>query len=191
MNSLSQAGQDLFVSSIWPWLHDDEPNTFLDIGCAGLTISNTLALEQIGWRGWLVDNSEEARIASVHRASPFYLDDAIRLNYLFLPQTVGYLSLDCDQWSMGALHRVFDTAPNTLFRVVTCEHDSYQRGETLRTPMLELLADAGYDVLCADVCHEGKPFEIWAVHPDIVDMERADKFRRDKPTEWKDMFNAK
>jgi hypothetical protein len=181
MSFVSQAGQDQYVNALWP-----SPGRFLDIGAAGLSISNTLALERKGWTGWLVDNSPEAEKASRERPAQFICCDATRLDYSFLPPIVEYLSLDIDSASFSALCQLpLDT---TKFRIITAEHDRYERGEALRTPMLGLLANAGYDVLCPDVCHEGKSFEIWAVHPELVDMSIAEKFRRDKPTDWKEIL---
>jgi hypothetical protein len=185
MNSRSQAGQDRFVNALHP-----QPGTFLDIGAAGLAISNTLGLEEIGWTGILVDNSPEAARASTVRKAWFKLADATQRDYSFLPPIVDFLSLDVDGASLDALRKIFASAPKTSFRTITVEHDQYERGESLRTPMLELLRAKGYDILCPDVCHEGKSFEIWAVKPELVDMTVAEKFRRDKPTDWKEILNV-
>lgn len=184
MKSYSQAGQDLFVHALRP-----KPGLYLDVGAAGLSISNTLGLEEIGWTGWLIDNSVEAQRASANRLSRFFCEDATGIHYEpFTPSIMDYGSFDIDGATLAAMCRVFETAPGTRFRVLTCEHDFYARGDTLRTPMLKLLQSKGYDILCSDVCHEGKSFEIWAVHPDLVDMSIANKFRRDKPTEWKEIL---
>lgn len=180
MNSYSQAGQDQFVHALHP-----SPGVFLDIGCAGRSISNTLALEEIGWSGVLVDNSVEAMKDSAGRKPTFVLADAVALDYSFLPPVVDYLSLDVDFASLAVLRRL--PLHETRFRIITVEHDSYQHGETLRTPMLEILKTRGYDVLCADVCNPD-PFEIWCVDPKLVDMSIAEKFRRNQPTQWRDIL---
>lgn len=184
MNFYAQAGQDRYCCRLLGHAPRIERN-FLDVGCAGLSISNTLGLEEIGWSGWLVDNSVEAMKASMGRKAAFIFADASQLDYSFLPPIVSYLSLDVDQYSLASLRKIFETA-KTRFRVITAEHDSYSRGETLRTPMLELLKDNGYDILCADVCNPD-PFEIWAIDPKLVDMTIAEQFRRNYATHWKEI----
>lgn len=181
----SQAGQTRFVDALTPY-----PGTFLDVGAAGLSISNTLGLEESGWTGWLVDNSTEARDASAARKAKFFCMDATQLDYSFLPKTVDYLSLDVDEASLDAMIQILKSG--TVFGVVTAEHDFYRNGERLRTPMIELLTGHGYEILCSDVCHEGKSFEVWAVHPRLVNMTMAfaEKFRRDKPTDWREILNV-
>jgi hypothetical protein len=183
MKSYAQAGQDVFARLLHP-----EPGVFLDVGAAGLSISNTLALEEAGWTGTLVDISHEALRASSGRKAKFICDDATKIDYSFLPSEVGYLSVDCDQYSLAALERIFATAPLTRFSVITAEHDEYERGETLRTPMLNLLRKKGYGIVCPDVCHEGKPFEIWAVHQELVRFEDAARFIRYEPIDWKEIL---
>jgi hypothetical protein len=183
MKSYAQAGQDVFARLLHP-----EPGVFLDVGAAGLSISNTLGLEEAGWTGTLVDISHEALRASSGRKAKFICDDATKIDYSFLPSEVGYLSVDCDQYSLAALERIFATAPLTRFSVITAEHDEYERGETLRTPMLNLLRKKGYGIVCPDVCHEGKPFEIWAVHQELVRFEDAARFIRYEPIDWKEIL---
>jgi hypothetical protein len=177
----SQAGQDRLVHALHP-----TPGYFVDIGAAGLSISNTLVLEQLDWKGVLIDNSPEAKKVSELRSVPFLFADATRLDYSFLPEVVDYLSLDIDGASLSALFQL--PLGRTRFRIITMEHDFYERGESLRSPMLSVLKNHGYDVLCADVCHEGKSFEIWAIDPNAVDMTVADTFRRDKPTDWREIL---
>jgi hypothetical protein len=182
MKSYAQAGQDVFARLLHP-----EPGVFLDVGAAGPSISNTLALEEAGWTGWLVDNSIEALRASSGRKAKFICDDAAKIDYSFLPSTANYLSVDCDQYSLAALERIFATAPLTRFSVITAEHDAYERGEALRTPMLNLLRQHHYWIVCADVCHEGKPFEIWAIDPEQKSFA-AQVFMSPEPTDWKEIL---
>jgi hypothetical protein len=180
MKSYSQAGQDLFVAALHP-----EPGIFCDIGAAGLSISNTLALEEAGWRGWCIDNSPEAMDASRARKVNWMCADATRLDYSFLPPFVDYLSIDVDQYSLDALYRIIDTS-RTRFGIITCEHDAYERGEALRTPMTQYLRAICYPPVCDDVCHEGKSFEVWAVGFHL--WEPAKRFMRDNPTDWKEIL---
>ena len=49
----SQTGQDQWVLENWP-----QPGTFLELGAYdGIEFSNTLALEERGWRGYLIEPS--------------------------------------------------------------------------------------------------------------------------------------
>lgn len=188
MNDTSQAGQATFVKRLLIDTNLVPVGNFLDIGCAGLTISNTLPLEALGWRGWLIDNSPEAQKASASRPSQFIFGDATRLDYSFLPPVVDYLSLDVDEAGLSVLFAL--PLVKTRFRVMTVEHDHYRLGDTLRVPMLSYLAKNGYDVLCSDVCQDGQSFEIWAVHPELVDMDVANLFRQPGPTNWRDILHV-
>jgi hypothetical protein len=98
---------------------------------------------------------------------------------------VSYLSLDVDEATPVALGPILGAR---RFRCLTVEHDGYRFGFHRRDEMVERLAQHGYEVLCADVCHEGFSFEIWAVDPLRVDMTVADRFRRNVPTDWKEFF---
>ena len=79
MNWYSQAGQDRFVYTI----HGDAPGTFLDVGCHHpIYISNTYALEQIGWRGLLIDiDSRLGPQIAEKRMSPFLCTDATTIDW--------------------------------------------------------------------------------------------------------------
>lgn len=190
--SRSQAGQDKFAYIVTGGLRH---GTFLDIGANNpVTINNTMALEEIGWRGLLVDNSAESMVACEKaRKSHFYFTDAAQpqnwqaaLAQAELPtDRIDYLSLDVDGASLACLSNL----PLALvrFRVITLEHDEYARPGT-RDAMLDILRHHKYDVLCADVCDQGMSFEIWATDPLMVNHEAALKFYRNRPTEWGEFF---
>ncbi len=185
-HSYSQAGQDQFV---WETIGKPERRlngTFLDVGCGHpLTINNTAGLERMGWRGLLVDNSQEAVDACVGtRLSPVIKGDATSLDWnavlaTHLPQWNGtpldFLSLDIDEATPAALNAILSTG--AIFRVICVEHDAYRHGSLLRDPIRKRLAKHDYDLVCADVRHAGLPFEDWHVHPDLVDMEIAGRYR--------------
>jgi len=190
--SHAQVGQDLFVSAVLPF----DRETFLEIGSnSPVNINNTFVLEQFfNWRGLLVDNSGESMEACEReRSSMFYLTDAAQpQNWLAalaqanLPtDVISYLSLDVDEATLDCLKNL--PLDKVRFRVMTVEHDEYRKPGT-RDAMVAILRSHGYDILCADVCDAGLSFEIWCVDPKLVDMNLAEKFRRDKPTDWKEMF---
>ncbi len=191
MKLRSQAGQDLFVILM---LGDRAQGSFLDIGCCHpVTISNTFALEQAGWRGLLIDNDPGAiELCTLHRKSPVIQGDATRMawvhllgNHGLLPM-IDYLSLDIDEATLAALKSL--PLDVVRFRVITIEHDSYRNDGVPRDAMRQLLHAAGYTLVCADVMHNGCAFEDWYVHPDEVDAARWLPFvgqRRD----WRDFFS--
>lgn len=189
--SRAQCGQDIFARTLV-----GDSGTFLDIGAnAPVVRSNSYALEQIGWRGLLVDNSGESMEACEReRSAHFYFTDAAQpqnwqaaLAQAKLPiYEIDYLSLDVDEATMDCLiHFPLDVVS---FGVITLEHDAYRFGSQRRDDMVAILKQHKYTVLCADVCDQGMSFEIWAVDPKLVNMEVANKFRRAKPTEWREFF---
>ena len=203
MKSYSQASQDAFVVCI---LDGKRDGSFLEIGTNNpVEINNTYLLEtEFNWRGMMVDNSMESMLAAEHkRKSAFYLADvsqkidwiaalrqAEEINHgtpLHAPRRYDYLSLDVDQASLDCLRNL--PLDDVRFSVITLEHDEYRRPGT-RDQMLQILNDADYDILCADVCDKGLSFEIWAVDRWALNIpkEAKEKFRRDKPTEWQEFF---
>ena len=190
VNSYSQAGQDRFVRAV----HGDTPGFFLDVGCSDpVHISNTYALEKLGWRGLLVDISPElATNIQMKRASPFLCADATTIDWIDmvdryrLPKVIDYLSFDLDNAGSVALPRL----PWSLlrFRVLTIEHDAYRLGNGPRQAMRALLRDHGYDLLCPDVCNDGFEFEDWWVDSGLVDMRVAGRFRTTMATPWETLL---
>jgi hypothetical protein len=191
--SRSQAGQDLFCFEMLVKPENLLTGTFCDIGaCHPIEISNTYALEQLGWRGLLVDNDPGAiKLCKELRKSPAILADATTVNWIvemrkagILAESVSYLSLDVDSASLPTLRRLpFDCVD---FRVLTIEHDVYRFGEVVRDEMRKILGDAGYDLVCADVCSsDGIPYEDWYVEPLL--SVRAHPFRC-QGKRWPEIF---
>ena len=170
MTTFSQAGQDIFVRRIFGHGHK---GTFLDIGCAGDQFSNTLALEQEGWTGTLVDcDSNAAR----GRKSKFICEDATKIDFSFLPPYVDYLSLDVDEASYRALEKL--PMDKTRFGVITIEHDAYRFGDNLRIPERNMLTTLGYVNVCQDVCAtEGAPFEDWFCSEKLLASAKPFRFK--------------
>lgn len=165
LESHSQAGQDLFA---YDASDRKRKGTFLDIGCNDAVFhSNTYALEQIGWRGLLVDI---APFDMSKRKSPFVLADASKV----CPAIQGfmadhnwfidYLSLDVDEWTYQALIAL----PLGLcrFGCITVEHDLYLRGPGPQEAIRKTLMGHGYTLACGDVVAPGYGvFEDWFVDP--------------------------
>lgn len=156
----SQAGQDVFVRKLIPRI-----GTFLDIGCGDYQYSNTLALEQDGWSGTLLDVGDGA---GKDRLNPFIRDDA-KTHKWDLPPMIDYLSLDVDESTLEALKNL--PLKSTRFKVITIEHDAYRFGDTLRGPQRKILKELGYTLVCGDVSNP-TPFEDWWVDLDLVESAR-------------------
>ncbi len=173
-----------------------EEGTYLEIGSNNPIINNnTYGLERIGWKGLCVDNSGESMEACEReRSAHFYLTDAAMpqnwmaaLAQAGLPtDVISYLSLDIDEATVACLKNL--PLDQVRFRVLTIETDAYRFGSEPRAEILKILHKYGYEVLCADVMDQGLPFEIWAVDPTRTDPALTAKFRRDKPTEWREFF---
>ncbi len=182
MNFTSYQGQDRFVYELIVKPENLLTGSFLDIGCGGLDGSNTLGLEEIGWRGILFD---KVPILNESRKSTFIIGDATTHNWNdFSNPVTDYLSFDVDSSSRVAIRNVpFD---KTKFRVLTVEHDAYCASSPVRSEMRNLIQSYGYKLICADICCDpGKPFEDWWVCPELE--SRAEKFKCDGKY-WEDIF---
>ncbi len=183
--SHSQAGQDRFVYEVCGHKTD---GTFLDVGCGDPeAYNNTIGLEQIGWRGRLLDRYEDPKRQPA-RSNPCFIGDATKaetwnLMLVHMPPLIDYLSLDCDENSYAALAAIpFDYVG---FGVITVEHDRYLRGDDLARAQRDLLKAKGYVLICADVHWEGGAFEDWYVtgaskyHQNAVRFACDNKMGRD------------
>ena len=187
-HSRSQAGQDRFVHALLP----KTDGTFLEIGSNHpIEINNTFALEQLGWRGLLVDNDDVcAKLCRELRASPVLQADATQVDWesaLLDAVTAGvppfefftgpsrrvridYLSLDVDAATLATLLRM--PLDFVKFNVITIEHDAYRFGPGPRDAMRQLLHAQGYLLLCGNVTDNGMAFEDWWIDRGAVDMKR-------------------
>lgn len=182
--SFSQAGQDLYVNAV---LHGNRRGRFVDFGCSHPTeLSNTYALEQLGWRGILLDSNINAiAMCREQRVSPAICDNAVTCDWRALiakhiehpEQSIDYASVDVDEHTHAALCNLLRSG--SRFRVLSVEHDAYSRGERLRQPNRQVLREYGYELIAANVHHNNCAFEDWFVAPDLVDMTAANGFRSD------------
>ncbi len=177
MQSNSQAGQDAFAATV------ARRTTYLDIGAGEpVRISNTKALEDIGWTGILCDIEHEARLRAERKAhavyGDFFAQDWRAILFDFARDgRIGYLSLDLEppMLTLAALVRL----PLDLIRFdcITVEHDLYRGNPAIRSAMRGILRDAGYELVAPDVCI-GKgaaraPFEDWWVDGGITPAHLA------------------
>lgn len=160
--SHSQAGQDLFV---YEQSGRKTNGTFIDLGCNDPIVhSNTYALEELGWRGLLVDIIPCAG----GRKSQFIIHDVSNnvrpvIDYWEAQKGfVDYISIDVDNATAVA----FLGLPWTEFKagVVTIEHDRYSRGDAWRDMFRGKLLPLGYRLERADVVAPGYgEYEDWFV----------------------------
>lgn len=181
----SQVGQDRFA---WEVTGRCWAGSYVDIGCGDpVSGSNSYGLEKAGWYGLLVDRYDDANRRST-RLGRCIVADAVtvdwhreigKLSYTLLPPSdipiISYLSLDCDENSLGVLR----VLPLDIFRfaAITIEHDKYRLGPAQQDGQREMLKSHGYDLVCADVMWEGNRFEDWWVLPGAVDQAKVDLFR--------------
>ena len=154
--------------------------TFLDIGCGDpIFISNTYALEQLGWSGWLIDGDPQWG-TSCHekRTSPFICADATTVDWLSLlggQLLWDYISLDVDHAQVAALKNLLKHG--IRFRAATVEHDFYRFGPEPRKEIRAYLHAAGYTILCEDVlCNGPEPYEDFWIDSKRVNPSVASRF---------------
>lgn len=187
----SQAGQSQWV---WEMLEHKTNGFYVDLGCSdAMKHSNSYGLEQVGWIGVLVDvvdgcESRKGTFIKSDAASP---NDRLRLYFKHLPVVVDYLSLDCDDATMGA----FNALPwdRVEFRVATIETDVYAKGPADRDKIRAMMRAFGYHLVCADVCvewppgHAPQPYEDWWCSPDLVNPDMIKRFQCEGLF-WKDIL---
>jgi hypothetical protein len=164
--SRSQAGQDVWALAVLLPLLNGRIGTFLDIGANHpIQISNTYALEQIGWTGALLDNDAYCcDLCRQKRKAAVFEGDSTKFDYKgLLPiDNFDYLSLDVDNATLETLKKLL--SDGITFRCATIEHDMYRFGPGPRDEMRALLTAAGYKLAKADVCdsgHPDMPYEDW------------------------------
>lgn len=193
MESYSQAAQDLFVEALTRRKHN---GYFVEIGSNNPIIhNNTYLLEKkYNWKGLMIeyDRHFEQMYKDQRPNSIYEINDARLVNYKEIldknkfPENIDYLQIDLDVDNKSTLDTflllndtVFD---KYKFATITFEHDIY-RGNYFDTQSIsrQILKDRGYILLFPNVSvfWEGsyKPFEDWYVHPDLVDMEYANKLK--------------
>lgn len=177
----SEAYQDLFVLAV---LNGKKNGTYLEIGAGSPFFgSNTVLLEQFGWKGHGFDINPLA--VDGNRKNPCVLKDALTINYDELLSNmeygtdIDYLQVDLEPASTTyeALLKVpFD---KYRFRVITFEHDYYNdETKSYRDKSREYLKSKGYELLISNIAPDDlRVFEDWWVHPDLIDKSVIDKFK--------------
>jgi hypothetical protein len=166
--------QDLFVLSMFK---GKTKGTYLEIGSGDPFIhNNTALLEDWGWKGISVDNSQSLCYNfKENRNNTIICADATEIGWvdLFnkhcLDPVIDYLQIDCDEASLGILEDL--PLKGYKFGVITFEHDSYRLGTEIRDKARALLHNLGYVLVVNDVAFtEEAPYEDWYAHPDVVNI---------------------
>ena len=195
----SQAGQDAFVLSC---LRHKRDGTFVEIGShEPILINNTYVLEsQYNWRGIMIEYEEKFLEAyQTHRPQSHHvIQDATTIDYakLFeeakMPSIIEYLQVDLEvnnQSTITVLEKLHsEVMDNHKFATVTFEHDIYTGDHfNTRSRSREIFESRGYVRVFSDVSNEGRPFEDWYVHPELVDMEYINSIKTDTSLEWSEI----
>lgn len=183
-NNYSKHFQDMFVLA----LYDGKKNgTWLEIGSGDPYVhNNTALLEEFGWKGISIDNSEalcykfrEERYSTVINVDATDIAYNDLLEKHSVDPIIDYLQIDCDEASLDILKKIpFD---RYKFGAVTLEHDSYRLGTYRRDEMRTILKEHGYRLLVPNVSFtESHPYEDWFIHPDLIKAARVDEMKSDK-----------
>lgn len=165
--SHSQAGQDQWVYDTLGHLRD---GFFVDLGCSHpFDINNTWALEQVGWKGLLIDSDTAAITQCMKlRSATAYATDLLSPHdfWSWCPPIIDYLSLDIDEGTFECLLRI--PLATLRIRCATIEHDSYRLGNKMRDSIRLYMSACGYTLARPDVTHDDLPFEDWWVREDLL-----------------------
>ena len=186
-NSYSQLNQDIFVDTVL----QQRSGFFIEAGCGdGYTLSNTLALEEIGWNGILIDIDKDLleKCLKLRDKNSIVLELDLSLVSLKdilaafnAPKIIDYLSIDIDDYSLAPL--VGFPFEEYNIKVITFENDAYRFGSQLKTPSRKFLKEKGFKLVCKNVgsvvLEEANPVpyslaspqEDWYVNTNLVPEE--------------------
>ena len=190
----SEAYQDMFVLTL---LNGKRNGTFLEIGAGSPFFgSNTVLLEQFGWRGHGFDINPLA--VNSDRKTPCVLMDALKVDYdellsdMEYGEVIDYLQVDLEpaEITFAALKAVpFD---KYKFKIVTFEHDYYNdESKSIRDQSREYLKSLGYELLITNIAPDTlRVFEDWWVLPEFFSEDLLAKFRdtSDRVKKAEDIF---
>ena len=171
-NSYSQLKQDVFVDRVLR----QEKGFLIEAGCGdGHTLSNTLALEEIGWNGILIDIDRDSLEKCLKSRDKNSIILKLDLSLVSLqdvlaafnaPKIIDYLSIDIDDYSLAPL--VGFPFEEYDVKVITFEHDQYRFGNQLKKPSRKFLKEKGFKLVCKNVGIETSSQEDWYVNPNLV-----------------------
>lgn len=198
MKSYSDAYQDIFALKLF----NNQPGYYLDIGCSdGISRSNTYLLEQMGWKGILLDynqhdlnkahnirKSTHNTIINLNVTQPFLMEKT--LEQYSCPKIIDYISLDVDECSLLCLNSF--PLSSYRFKFLTFEHDIYAGRQDcidrkFKTP--ELLESFGYTKIIDNVIVNDLPYEDWYVDLSFFDINRFAKLMSKSGWRYQDILD--
>ena len=163
----SQARQDDFVIHMM----NGKIGEYLEIGANHpIDISNTFALEKLGWTGLSIDISDSCKqVWEEKRINPLVIADALTFDYP-KKKRIDYLQVDVDpsETSFKALQQVLKSG--TRFSIITFETDSYTNSNFVM-PSRNLMQKEGYTLIYRDVLCGFGPFEDWYIDESVINAE--------------------
>lgn len=185
----SQAKQDAFVLL----MNGNKNGFYLDIGAGnGFLVpcgSNTLALEERGWDGILIDGNyqyyedgkDRRKGKFVHGMIPeVSILDILQNNNA--PSVIDYASMDIDPSTITVLENF--PFHKYEIKIITFEHDAYLTGYGDKEKAKGILEKLGYYCICdnvsVDIGRGPAPFEDWWINPkffnnDILNIKIINK----------------
>ena len=161
----SEIGQDAFA---YDFCGQRNMGTFLDLGSwHPWECNNSYSLEQLGWRGLLIDqDAAYERVCQMERKSPILISPAEAVDWKnVLPvygfnSVIDYLSLDVEGQELVVLKNLAKSGFE--FRAITCEHNAHSHGAGPRNAQREFLLSQGYTLTHPDkTTGTGLIFEDW------------------------------
>ena len=174
--NFSQAYQDLFALTM---LQGKESGKYVEIGANHPSnFNNTVLLEtQFKWKGISVEiDSALCKEFNMQRQQPCYEADATTFDWKaafkenrWRTKRIDYASVDCEP--AETTYRALENLPHDEYRfsVITYETDVYKDGRVGLERSREFLTYLGYQLVVADVCNGGNPYEDWWVDPQVID----------------------
>lgn len=149
------------------------------------------------WKGLLVEceHKYEESYKTKRPNSLYRIQDAVQIDYTKIfkennfPKNMDYLQIDlevCNESTIKTLEVLNDTIfDDYKFASITFEHDIYRGNHfNTRERSRKIFLDRGYVLVFRDVTHQGKTYEDWYVHPDLVDMKFVDTIKRENAMDY-------
>jgi hypothetical protein len=149
---------------------------YLEVGASHpIDISNTFALEKLGWTGLSIDISDSCKqVWEEKRINPLIIADALTFEYP-KKKRIDYLQLDVDPSEVTFKSLLQVLKSGTRFSIITYETDSYA-DKNFVMPSRNILQSEGYKLIKPDVLCGFGPFEDWYIDESVINAELFNTF---------------